>query len=122
MQDGRAVVRVVGCAERPAEAIRIVEALSFVGHTQTQQIKCVSPDLHGCWNVRSPHVGRPVGSCRDGITHLIELMKGRRSCTGERNDAVRALGNSARELFLQRPRTSMLMLSVPWEREGRAAR
>jgi hypothetical protein len=30
-----------------------------------------------CPNVRSPHTRQPVGSSRNGITHLIELMKGK---------------------------------------------
>lgn len=29
-----------------------------------------------CPNARSPHARQPFGLCRDGITHLIEVMKG----------------------------------------------
>jgi hypothetical protein len=59
-----------------------------------------------CPNVKSPHARRPVGLSRNGITHLIELMNRRKrslASTGERNDAVRALGNSARSCLPAHP-------------------
>jgi hypothetical protein len=64
-------------------------------------------------NVPSPHVRQPFGLCRDGITHLIELMKGYQHSrvNGMTLSEPLAIQPESCRFFPAHP---VFMLSVPW--------